>query len=179
MGRQYKKKCQQLTSWKPYTLNHPNLNIPFHPWCWWFWNHQHQRLLIPPSLFWSLPCYLWSSPLHLWSLPCYLWSPPPHLWTSQLAPTVVANYFSSKTFLHQRSLQIFQQTQLVEHFISCCKLSLGSSTVIRSDQLTTDPTCVQGNLLYFWFTPIVEWKINQSNNVRQLCHQCKATLPTM
>ena len=40
----------------------------------------------------------------------------------QLAPTVVANYFSSKTFLHQRSQQTFQQTQLVEHFISCCKL---------------------------------------------------------
>ena len=94
----------------------------------------------------------------------------------QLAPTVVANYFSSKTFLRQRSQQTFQQTQLVEHFISCCKLSLGSSTVIRSDQLTTDPTCVQGNLLYFWFTLIVEWKINQSTNARLLCH-FKATLP--
>ena len=34
----------------------------------------------------------------------------------------MANYFSSKTFLCQRSQQTFQQTQLVEHFISCCKL---------------------------------------------------------
>ena len=47
-----------------------------------FGNYQHQRLLIPSSLFWSIPCYLWSSPLHLWSLPCYLWSSPLHLWTS-------------------------------------------------------------------------------------------------
>ena len=47
-----------------------------------FGNYQHQRLLIPSLLFWSIPCYLWSSPLHLWSLPCYLWSSPLHLWTS-------------------------------------------------------------------------------------------------
>ena len=117
--------------WKSYTLNHPNLNIPFNPWCWWSWNHQHQRLLIPPTSLWSLPCYLWSSPLHLW--------------TTQLAPTVVANYSSSrnKTFLHQRSLQIFQQTQLIEHIISCCKLSLGSSTVINP-QLDTDLISAHG-----------------------------------
>ena len=38
-----------------------------------FGNYQHQRLLVPSSLFWSTPCYLWLSPLHLWSLPCYLW----------------------------------------------------------------------------------------------------------
>ena len=102
-----------------------------------FGNYQHQRLLIPSLLFWSIPCYLWSSPLHLWSLPCYLWSPPPHLWTSQPAPTVVANYFSSQTFLHQRSLQIFQLKQLVEHITSCCKLSQGSSS-ITNPQLNTD-----------------------------------------
>ena len=48
-----------------------------------------------------------------------------------------------------------------------------------SDLITTDPTRVQGNLLYFWFTLIVEWKTNQSNNARRLCHQCKAILPPM
>ena len=55
-----------------------------------------------------------------------------------------------------------------------------SSSVVQviqlSDLITTNPTCVQDNLLYFWFTLIDEWKINQSTNARLLCH-FKATLP--
>ena len=55
-----------------------------------------------------------------------------------------------------------------------------SSSVVQviqlSDLITTNPTCVLDNLLYFGSTLIVEWETNQSTISRLHCH-ITATLP--
>ena len=80
-----------------------------------------------------------------------------------MLPLVITTSSLDIPNLHQQSWQTTLAHQLLQ-------------VIQLSDLITTNPTCVQDNLLYFGSTLIVEWETNQSTISRLHCH-ITATLP--
>ena len=80
-----------------------------------------------------------------------------------MLPLVITTSSLDIPNLHQQSWQTTLAHQLLQ-------------VIQLSDLITTNPTCVQDNLLYFGSTLIVEWETNQSTISRLFCHS-KAILP--
>ena len=80
-----------------------------------------------------------------------------------MLPLVITTSSMDIPNLHQQSWQTTLAHQLLQ-------------VIQLSDLITTNPTCVQDNLLYFGSTLIVEWETNQSTISRLHCH-ITATLP--